>query len=156
SHVGATSPRDGPSFLYSAGREIDHRDAAPAVRRSARRVRATVGDIKLGRIAAWVKSVRAYPRRDEVGLFKAVPVNQVDAVGVHVGDIKGRAVGRNADVLRHPPLGELQVTEHLMVDEIDLDQTAAAKFACKDRVAAVNREISVADTGAARCGNRLL
>ncbi len=43
-----------------------------------------------------------------------------------------------------------------MVDEIDLDQAAAAELAGKDRVAPVDREIGVVDAGAARGGDGLL
>src|SRR6202011_5322518 len=50
-HVGAAAAWDRPGLLDRAGREIDDRDAAPAVRRRARRVRAAVGDVELGRIA---------------------------------------------------------------------------------------------------------
>jgi len=37
-----------------------------------------------------------------------------------------------------------------MVDQVDLDQTAAAKLAGEDRVVSVDREIGVVDASAAR------
>src|SRR6516164_1373837 len=156
SHVGAASARDRQGSFDFVGREVDHRDAALAVRRPVDLVGAAVGDIELGRIAARVKAVRPDPCRNEISLSEALAVDQIDAVGMHVGNVEGRAVWRDPNVLGHASLGELQITEHLVTDEVDLDEATTAKFAGKDRVASVDREIGVVDPGAARGGNGLL
>src|SRR5215469_2313685 len=75
---------------------------------------------------------------------------------MHIGHVKRGPVGRYSNVLRHASLAKPQIAQHLMVDEIDLDQTAATELAGKDRVAPVYREIGVVDAGAARGGDRLL
>src|ERR1700730_9174398 len=92
-HIGATAARDRPGVLDLAGREVENHDAALAVRLAARRVRAAVGDVQLLAVAAWVEPVRADPGPDEVGLREAVAIDDVDAVGMHIGNIKARAVG---------------------------------------------------------------
>src|SRR5262245_475157 len=46
-HVGAAAARDRPSPLHLAGGKVDDRDAAAAMRRPARRMGATIGDIQL-------------------------------------------------------------------------------------------------------------
>ena len=67
-------------------------------------VGAAIGNIELYPVPARIKPVRPDAGRNEVGLSERVTVNQVHAVRAHVGDKKGRTVGRDPDVLRHPPL----------------------------------------------------
>src|SRR5256885_12312565 len=59
SHVGAAAARDRPRRLDFAGREIEHRHASFAVRRSMDLVRTAVGDVELLAVAARVPAVRA-------------------------------------------------------------------------------------------------
>src|SRR3984893_17146475 len=92
-HVGAAAAGDRPSVLDLASREIENHDAALAVRLAACRVRAAVGDVQLLAVAARVQSVRADPGWDKVGLGKAVAIDDVHPVGMHIGHIKAHAVG---------------------------------------------------------------
>src|ERR1700730_447182 len=46
-HIGAAAAGDRPSGLDLVGRDVDNNDAALAVRRAARRMRAAVGDVQL-------------------------------------------------------------------------------------------------------------
>ena len=109
--------------------------------------------------------------------LERVAVDDVDAVGHHVGDVEELAVGRGADVLRHAfprradhfvlavrPLDDLgrpagldhlRVAQHLAVDQVDLGD-GARELAGEDRVAAVDREIGVIDARAARHVDRVL
>src|SRR6476620_5627028 len=48
------------------------------------------------------------------------------------------------------------MSDNLALDEIDLDQAAAAELADEDRVFAVERKIGVVAAGTARGGQRLL
>ena len=116
-------------------------------------------------------------RGNEPGLAKALAVDDVHAVGHHVGDEERLAVRRDADVLRHAfprraddlvaavdaldglrrhaRLEELEVTQHLAVHEVDL-RDGAGEFAGEDREAAVDREIGVVDAATVRNVERVL
>ena len=119
--------------------------------------------------------MRALAGRDEADLPERLAVDDVDAVGHHVGDVEALAVGRGADVLRHAfprradhlvaavrPLDDLgrpagldhlRVAQHLAVDEVDLGD-GARELAGEDRVAAVDREVGVVDA-ARSCGTSI-
>ncbi len=56
-------------------------------------VAAAVGHVQQLAVAAGVQAVRADTGLDEAGLLEAVAVNHMHAVGHHVGDIEGLAVG---------------------------------------------------------------
>src|SRR5215472_13123139 len=155
-HVGAAAAGNRPDVLDLAGCKVDDSNAPPAVRHTPGRMRAAIGDVELLAVAARVETVRADAGRNEIGLNKAVTVYDIDAVGVHIGNVEAAAVGRNADVLRHTPLCEAQIAEHLAANEVDLDQSAAAELAGEDRVAPVDREIGMVDPGAVWGLDRLL
>src|SRR5215831_13962451 len=68
---------------------------------------------------------------------------------------KSLAVGRDADVLRRTLRSELQITEYLVADDVDLDEIAA-EFAGEDRIASVDREVAVVDAGTVGRPQRVL
>ncbi len=133
-------------------------------------MRAAVDDVELGSVAARVEAVGADAGRDVADLLEVLAINQIDAVGHHVGDKECLAVRRDADVLRHAaanpdihpansrveqlPIRQLQrglgdqicpvqvqMADDLALDHVDLDQATAAELAGEDRVFAVDREI---------------
>src|SRR5215469_14239535 len=155
-HVWAAAAGDLPDTRDFISCQINDGDAAVAVRCAPRGMRAAVGNIESHAIAARIKPMGTDPGWDEINLFEAAGVDDIDAVGMHVGHVEATAVGRNANVLRHALLRKAQVAQDLAFDEVDLDQTAAAELARKDRIAAVDREIGVVDARTARRRNRLL
>src|SRR5882724_7874962 len=80
-HVRAPAPGNRPVGLDPARGEVDHGDAALAARRTMHVVRATVGDVELGPVAARVEPVRPLARLDEVDLLEGLAVDHEDAVG---------------------------------------------------------------------------
>src|SRR6266478_10057961 len=92
---------------------------------------------------------------DEADLLERLAIDQEDPVGMHIRDEEYLPVGRDADVLWHAALGEFEKIEDAFLYQIDFDQ-AAAEFASKDGVAAIDREIAVIDARALRRPQRPL
>src|SRR5689334_21268573 len=107
-HVGASAARHRPRGDHLARREVDDghapRPAFPAVDF----VRAAIRDVQVLAVAARIQAVRPHAGIDEADLLERVALDHEDAVGVHVGDEEHLAVRRDADVLGHSSLGELQ------------------------------------------------
>ncbi len=121
--------------------------------------------------------MRSLTGLDEADLLERVAVHDMHAVGHHVGDEEKLAVGRGANVLRHPfprraddlvlavrPLDDLgrppgldhlRVPEHFPVDKVDLGD-GARELAGEDGEGAVDREIGMIDSRAARHVDRVL
>src|SRR5262249_44695970 len=135
-HVGTAATGHGPCRLDLARREIDDRDAARAALHAVDLVRAAIRDVELRAVAARIEAVRADARLDESDLPERLAVDHEDAVGMHGGDEEALAVGRDADVLRHTALRELEIARDLAVDEIDLREPAV-ELAREDRERAV-------------------
>src|SRR5262245_33020360 len=86
SHIGAPAARDRPCLLDLARAEVDDRNASGSFRFGVAHMRAAVGDIKLLAIAARIQTVRAAPSRNESCLFECLRVDEVHAVGLHIGN----------------------------------------------------------------------
>src|SRR5207253_11448732 len=75
--------------------------------------------------------------------LEVVALDDVDAVGGHVGHEEGGAVRREADVLGHAPrAGKLEDAEDAVGGRFDLDELAG-ELAGGDEVAAVGGEVGV-------------
>src|SRR5437867_2951702 len=140
-HIGTAAPADRPNRFHFAGSKINDRNAAFAMR-ARLSMRAAIGDIKLAAVAADTQAMCSNPSCDEADFTEAVAIDQINPVGHHVGDIKDLTVGRDPDVLRHAWLGELEVTENLEVDKINLDK-APVEFTAEDHIPAVAREVGM-------------
>src|SRR5208283_5478369 len=85
-HVGASPSRNRPGRDHFAGGEVEHRDAALAVLDPGDVMRAAIGDIELGSIAARIEAVRADAGRNEPELPEYIAVDDDKPVPQHVGD----------------------------------------------------------------------
>ena len=154
-HVRAASARDGPVGHDATSGEVHHGHAPLPVGLAVDVVRAAVGDVELGAVAARIESVRALSRLDEAGLLEGVAVDHEDPVRFHVGHVEGLPVGRHTDVLGHPTLRQLEVAQHFATHQVDLDE-APLELAGEDHELPVDGEIGVIDPRALRHGNRAL
>ena len=155
-HVGTSAARDGPVRDDPAVGEIDHRDPARATALAVDLARAAVGNVQALAVATRIQAVRAQAGGNETDLPERITVENVHAVGVHVGDVEALAVGRDANVLGHALArgvglhgsaqrkqtfleararhGQLQVARHLATDQVDLGH-CAVELAGEDRIA---------------------
>jgi hypothetical protein len=77
----------------AAGGEIDHRHAALAQLVAADLVAAPVGHIEAAAIAAGVQPVRTDAGGNEAGLAQAFAIDHMHAIGHHVRNEEGLAIG---------------------------------------------------------------
>ena len=92
--------------------------------------------------------MRADASRDEVFERHCLTIQEMDAIGHHIGDVKYRSIRCNSDVLGHPSARKRKGADHAMFRQVDLDQ-AVRELAGEDRKASIRREISVVDAVAA-------
>src|SRR3990172_2704783 len=154
-HVGAAAAGNGPRCDDSVRDEVDDGHAPLAVRGAVHVRGAAVGGVQLRRVPTRVEPVRPDPGRDEADFGEPFTVDEEHTRGLHVGYEEGLAVGRDADVLGHAPLRELEIAEDFPVYEVDLHQ-ASLVLAGKNGEAAVDREVAVVDPGAPRHRERAL
>src|SRR5262249_44443420 len=76
-HIGAATTRDRPVGDDLAAGEIDHRDAALAMRLAMDMVRAAIGDIELGAVTAGIEAMGADAGLDEADLGEALAIDHM-------------------------------------------------------------------------------
>ena len=97
-------------------------------------MRAAVGDVEFGAIAARIEAMGARARWDEADLGEYGAIDEKHTVGHHVGYVEDFPVGRNANILGHPPVRKLQLAEDCSFNNVDFDE-AATELAGEDDVA---------------------
>ncbi len=125
---GLPPPGIGQFVLDLACCEINHGDAAHPFGFGFSHVRAAIGDVELLPVAARIQTMRTPSGRNKSDDFERCRIDDVHAIGLHVGDKEDGAVGRDANVLRHVVWRwvicacQFQITRHLALHKIDLRQ----------------------------------
>ncbi|MNQ11382.1 hypothetical protein D3C85_242680 [compost metagenome] len=140
-------------------------------------VRAAVGHVQFLAVTARVQAVRTHARLDETDFLQGSAIDDVHAVGVHVGDKEFLAVWRDAYVLRHAFLDaadfirraayrtglgkalgrhlQFQVAVDLAAHQVDLGD-GAVELAGEHGVAAVIGKVGMVDAAALGRVDRIL
>jgi hypothetical protein len=89
--------------------------------------------------------MRAFPRRQKAQLLERRPIDQVNPIRHHVGDVKYLSIGGELDVLRHRFRLQFKCANNLPAGHVHLQQLAG-EFAAGDQISSIRGEIQVIDS----------